>query len=371
MKKIIKKSLILVAFSLMIYIPIWANTTINEYFEQNKFTDIKVSELVDSIFMNKHRIYEGLTYEDLSNIDLSFESKLFLEENGIDIEQKLNKFISKNDLYTMKFEEKQLYIGNLEDDIVALRNAAEANRFSKKEVKEYVDGLLKNTTVNYDNTISLYSAPTRKDPGVGFEAQSRNNFYQFTSYATLPNVNINNYNEIVWHFVSPTSDKGDTLDFGVRKGKWGWAGTLLSNATGQTDVGLNKTLYDGDRIYYNIYRGSDGLINCKLVNASNFSDVIASVRVRLNNSRNDTLAFNKQITMTWNNSKLEGSYISNGTFKDSYVYNSRGGYFRLEDRLNNNHYGTFGSYQIPSSSSYTTWYNSNYTDYVNITLPRR
>ena len=39
--------------------------------------------------------------------------------------------------------EENEYIGNLESDVQALKNAAEANSFTQDQIKSYVEGLLK------------------------------------------------------------------------------------------------------------------------------------------------------------------------------------------------------------------------------------
>lgn len=320
------------------------------------------------------------------NVTLNDESQQFLEEYNIDIYKELLKFSDDNNsninyrsLENDTMQDKEVYVGNLNDDILALKNAAEANNFTEEQIGAYVDGLLKNETevIEDNNEISLRSAPDRNEGnsyGCGFEALSQQSFSQMTTRVKLPSVNINNSREIHYLFVSP-GNSNDLFDFGLMKGQNNWVGFYLldkKNHPGMTNMNqfsLNRSVRDGEMLYYNIYIGTDGYINCKILNNNNFSDVIASKRIWLNYGSKNSIAFNKQITMTFDRYTRYGGKINDARFSDSYLYNDRGNY-RFENKVNNSRYGAFGDTRVSGSRYYTNYRFSSNTDYVDINLPK-
>lgn len=323
-----------------------------------------------------------------SKTDLSEDSINFLKNSGVDIEkfnESLLKFESypKNEdvryrsLFIDGANEENEYIGNLESDVQALKNAAEANSFTQDQIKSYVEGLLKNETETISYTsLGLRSAPDRTENnsfGAGFEALSSQNFSQMTTRVKLPYTNIKSSNEIHYLFVSP-GNSNDLFDFGLIKGQYNWEGFYLLDKNNHPNIGvnmvtfpLNSRVYDGDMLYYNIYRDSDGYMICKILNNNNFSDVKTSKRIWLNNGSVDRISFNKQITMTFPQARRLGSSIRDARFVDSYLYNSRGNYI-FETQVNNSRYGVFGDTRIPGSRYFTNYQRSGNTDYVDINL---
>ncbi len=321
-----------------------------------------------------------------SNVDLSKESEDFLKNSGIDIKEfnkHLLKFKYQNDknlgtrnVFISGTNETQ-YVGNLESDIQALKNAAKANGFTNIQIQNYVLGLLKNETQTIEyNSIDLKSAPDRTEDnsyGTGFEALSFQNFTQITTKVKLPSTNIKSLKEIHYLFISPSSPR-DIFDFGLIKGEYNWEGCYLLDKNNHPNIEenmvrfpLNSRVYDGDMLYYNIYRDSDGYMVCKILNNNDFSDVKASKRIWLNNSSVDRISFNKQITMTFSKDGVFGSSIKDARFVDSYLYNSKG-YYIFETKVNNNRHGIFGDTRIPGSRYFTKYQHSGNTDYVDINL---
>lgn len=329
------------------------------------FMELEDRGIVNTSFIERKHILSSMTFSEISNTEISEEAYDFLRDHNIDITNEVSQFISKEDLsiQSENISPKEVYVGNLNDDILALKNATIAHDFSDEQIQAYVDRLFENTTVLLDlrdvtkDEVSdeVFRAPNRPENGVGFEAQTYANYNQFTSYATLPHVNISNLNEIVWHFVSPVTSRGRVFDITLRKGANSWAGGyLLDGGGGFHDIDFINDPQDGDKVYYNIYKDSDGYIMCKIVDG-NFSKTILSARIWLNYSEFNRIAFNKQITMTWNSRPLRGSSIYGGTFESSYVYKKGGPYYKFEDVVNPNRYGTFGSNAKWGSERYTTW----------------
>ncbi|WBW49731.1 hypothetical protein O6R05_06935 [Peptoniphilus equinus] len=321
-----------------------------------------------------------------SNLELSQDSVDFLKNSGLDMdafEGALSKFQtdqpiaerSKNDAFNVG-EQKEVYVGNLESDIQALKNAAQANGFSDEQIQLYIEGLLKNLNERIvPSTVMLRSAPDRAEKdsyGVGFEALSEKKFSQITTRVKLPSAQVNDVNEIPYVFITPVSAT-ENFDFGLKRGASIWdAFVLLGDPAINPDkrmleYPLKSSVADGDMLYYQIYRDSDGYMVCKILNNADFSDVKISQSVWLNNSLPDQISFNKQITMTFPPSGTVGSSIMDARFSDSYLYDNSGNYV-FETRVDNSHYGIFGDLRIPGSRNYTTHQHSEATDYVNIQL---
>ena len=73
---------------------------------------------------------------ELNDTSLSSEAKTFLKQHNIyNVEER-----AKSQTYSTTSE--KLYAGILDKDILALKNAAEANNFTDEQIAQYVDGLL-------------------------------------------------------------------------------------------------------------------------------------------------------------------------------------------------------------------------------------
>lgn len=362
------------------------------YYESDhlKIDDLERNELIDTGVMENNNITSDMYVSEVGSVQISSEAQEFLKQHNIDVQSDLSKFLSNDDIQknisdnflnnpgvgiansSNRFQKKELYVGSLNDDIIALKNAAVANQFTEQQIRDYFKGLIKNTTILDNSELCIKSAPNRTD-GVGFEAQTYHKFNQFTSYFTLPDVNIEEYNQIVWHFVTVASDIS-SFDFTLRKGKHDWAAGYLKEGSQHKDTPLYETLRDGEKLYLNIYRNTNGTVTCKILNANNFGVVYASVNLSLRGGGANRLAFNKQITMTWSSPTSYTASITSANFENSYVYKQSGHYKKFEEVIDWSRYGTFGNKNKPGSDKYTTWrnYQNNgvYFDDVSISVPQ-
>lgn len=308
--------------------------------------------------------------EELNDITLGQEAADFLEQNGItDLEARLSIQLYSDD------SEENMYVGILDEDILALKRAAEAHNFTEEQVQQYVEGLMNTPS---EVVLEDKSASARKDStdrtkkdGVGYEVQSLGGYSQATSYATLPIRSINNLQDIAYVFY--TAYSGPTcMDFGVRGGMYNWVTMFLpklddnKQAAGD-DKNINKK--DGERIYFNINVEKNGVLRCRLLDANNFSNVLCDTMYAMSGVAKDKMVFNKQITFCNNNcTYTSGCKISNARFDQSYLYNTAG--YRKMDSTNtkSDRCGRFGIVGIEGSREMVKINNSTQWDSEDITI---
>ena len=250
---------------------------------------------------------------ELNDTTLSAEAEQFLKENQIyNLEERVRA-------QTYSLGGEKLYVGILDEDILALKRAAEANNFTEEQIVQYVEGLV-NTPSKFipedkNSGIAVTSTPEANDrraddDGIGYEVQSKTGYSQATSYATLPKRSINNLQDIAYIFY--TVYAGDTcMDFGVRGGMYSWAITYNPVPSGfNTNQTISKS--DGERVYFNIYVETNNVLRCRLLDANNFSNVLFDGTYTMSGVAKDRCIFNKQITLCRADRNFTtGSKISN------------------------------------------------------------
>ena len=118
--------------------------------------------------LNEESQKQAFIREELNDTTLSKESIDFLEKNGIyDLQEHFDTIAYTN--------EENLYAGILDEDILALKRAAEANNFTEEQIQKYVEGLLNSSpTIVLESQMVSPMAADRKDrDGVGYEVQSK------------------------------------------------------------------------------------------------------------------------------------------------------------------------------------------------------
>lgn len=276
---------------------------------------------------------------ELSDTTLSFEAEWFLMKYGVDLD------ISHNGNAVMGLDAIEndaadsVYVGILNEDILALKNATEAHDFTKQQVQDYVDGLM-NTTPQIIRESSSEPKSTRiPDDGIGYEVQSKRGYSQATSYVTLPTRNINNLDDIVYVFFTAYSP--DTcMDFGVRGGMYDW----VSNFTPvQAGDGQSIGKRDGEQIYFNIYVEKNGWLRCRILDANNFSRVLFDAAYKMSGVKKNEMVFNKQITFCNNHRRFtSGCSITHARFDQTYIYTTTYHTPMNSDNTNPYRRGAFG-----------------------------
>lgn len=318
---------------------------------------------------------ETLIKTELNDTSLSSEAKTFLKQHNIyNVEER-----AKSQTYSNTSE--KLYVGILDKDILALKNAAEANNFTDEQIVQYVDGLLNtpsevilesaNVVRNAvsDNSISNNSRTVTDDipraqdrsaydDGIGYEVQSNWGYSQATSYVTLPTRDINNLQDIAYVFYTVYVNS-TCMDFGLRGGMYSWAVTY-NPATADNNITISKQ--DGERVYFNIYVEANNLLRCRILDANNFSNVLYDGTFQMTGVAENSLCFNKQITVcNADRDFTSGSSIENAKFTGSTLYNSNGYWSMNTSNCNANRCGRFGvsgitnSYQKVTVNDYTKW----------------
>ena len=175
---------------------------------------------------------ENIIKTELSDTSLSDEAISFLAENNISLDSK----VTPNSEVMSEGNGNTEYIGVLNEEILALKNAAQAYGFTQQQIQAYVEGILNTpTTVIFEEDnpdLSIMSNPTSTrvpDDGIGYEVQSLTGYSQATSYVTLPTRSINNLNDIAYLFYTAYSSS-TCMDFGVR-------GVTVKAGSGWTDMG--------------------------------------------------------------------------------------------------------------------------------------
>lgn len=286
--------------------------------------------------------------EELNDITLSKESVDFLAQNGIyDLQEYFNTIVYSN--------EENLYAGILEEDILALKRAAEANNFTEEQIQKYVEGLINSSPIIVLE--SQTASPAAKDrpstdSGVGYEVQSKAGYTQATSFATLPKRSINNLQDITYMIYTVYVNGGTNMDFGVRGGMYNWVTTYLPFVS---EDGAPISKNDGEKIYFNINVEKNGVLRCRILDANNFSNVLCDTLYQMTGVAENKLIFNKQITFCNNNKQFtSGCKISNGGFDNSFVYTTKGYSIMNPDNTDENRCGAFGITGIKGSQNMVT-----------------
>ena len=306
--------------------------------------------------LNEESQKQAFIREELNDTTLSKESIDFLEKNGIyDLQEHFDTIAYTN--------EENLYAGILDEDILALKRAAEANNFTEEQIQKYVEGLLNSSpTIVLESQMVSPMAADRKDrDGVGYEVQSKDGYTQATSYATLPKRNINNLADIAYVFYTVYVNGGTCMDFGVRGGMYSWVTTYLPVVSGD-GTKINKN--DGEKIYFNINVEKNGVLRCRILDANNFSNVLCDTLYQMTGVAKNNMIFNKQITFCNNYQTFNsGCKISNGGFDNSYIYTTTGYSKMNSTNTLSNRCGRFGIVGIDGSREMVTVNNANTSEW--------
>lgn len=309
---------------------------------------------------------ENIIKTELSDTSLSDEAISFLAENNISLDSK----VTPNSEVMSEGNGNTEYIGVLNEEILALKNAAQAYGFTQQQIQAYVEGILNTpTTVIFEEDnpdLSIMSNPTSTrvpDDGIGYEVQPLTGYSQATSYVTLPTRSINNLNDIAYLFYTAYSSS-TCMDFGVRGGMYSWV-TSFNPVKNPKEDGVAIGKNDGDRVYINISVASDGWLSCKIMDANNFSNVLCSVLYQMTGVKKDSMVFNKQISLCNNYATYtSGSSISHAKFNQSYLYNSKGYSLMNSSNTNSKRRGAFGGSRV-TVNSYTQWDSEDVSIYFN------
>lgn len=310
---------------------------------------------------------------ELNDTTLSAEAEQFLKENQIyNLEERVRA-------QTYSLGEENLYVGILDEDVLALKRAAEAHNFTNEQIVQYVEGLV-NTPSRFvpedkNSAIAVASVPEANnrpagDDGIGYEVQSKTGYSQATSYATLPKRSINNMQDIAYIFYTVYAGKY-CMDFGLRAGMYSWAIAYNPIPSGfDTEQTIPKK--DGERVYFNVYVEKNGVLRCRILDANNFSNVLFDDTYEMTGVAKDSCIFNKQITMCRADRNFTtGSKISNGKFTASTLYNSAGYYTMNTSNCNSARCGRFGVTGVSGSREKVTVNNYTQWDSEDITIEFR
>lgn len=291
---------------------------------------------------------EEVVKSELSDTTLSPEAESFLLEYGVKL-QLPHRGDTVMDLDSYENDDADsTYVGVLNEDILALKNATEAHGFTKSQVQEYVDGLFDTNPQIIRESKTAQKSKRVPDDGIGYEVQSFSGYNQATSYATLPKRNINNLNDIVYIFFTAYSPSTN-MDFGVRGGMYDWVSNFTPVQTGDgTSIGKR----DGDQIYFNIYVEKNNWLRCRILDAKNFSNVLFDTAYKMSGVKKNNMVFNKQITFCNNQAKFtSGCSISHARFDQTYIYTTTYNAPMNSNNTNPNRRGTFGGNRVVVNSN--------------------
>lgn len=288
---------------------------------------------------------EEIINSELSDTSLSLEAEEFLAEYevNLDISRDGNAIMGIDD-----DEDGSSYVGVLNEDILALKNATEAYGFTKQQVQEYVDGLVDEAPQIIRDSKSKKKSTRIPDDGIGYEVQSLSGYNQATSYATLPTRKIDNEDDIVYIFFTAYSSS-TCMDFGVRGGMYNWVSHFSPKEKGDGES-IGKR--DGEQIYFNIYVEKSGWLRCRILDAKNFSNVLFDAAYQMEGVKKNRMVFNKQITLCNKYAQFtSGCYITHARFDQAYIYTTTYNAPMNSKNTNSKRRGAFGGDRVVVNST--------------------
>lgn len=222
---------------------------------------------------------------------ISNEALDFLKSHNVDVtpfkkSNATNEIIYSKENKSFGISKSDLY----DESIMLFKQQVEAYNFTDDQIQKYVKGLVETspTVINGPNTINTLSTPysTRIDNGgIGYEVKSTSGFNQATAFATIPSTYRGGDRTSGYMFYTVSSPSSN---FGIDVGLWygaggatgnvvGWRGVYNSTTDGQhavpADGSIISALTPGKQIYMIAQIRSDGYLQCKVLDANNFSIV--------------------------------------------------------------------------------------------------
>lgn len=280
---------------------------------------------------------------------ISSEAISFLKSHNVDLtpfkkSNITNDKIASTENPAVSISKSALYDGS----ILSLQKQTAAYSFSDDQIQKYVKGMLETspTVINGPDTQSTQrtlSTPysSRVDPGgIGYEVVSTSGYYMSTAFATIPNASIGSATSgyMFWTVSSPISLSNNWgIDVGLWYGRGGDTGNIVgwrgvyNRPGGQEAVPADgstiSALTPGKQIYMVAQIRSDGYLETKVLDASDFSTVylnfiyyVGSEGIYTSNG-----IFARQITLCHDNQVFtNGSYMQNAEFNLAYLYSNTG-----------------------------------------------
>lgn len=310
--------------------------------------------------------YSAFAQDQVNPYGLSDESVTFLQSHGVS----LSVFGSSNAL-----SETEKVIP-LDDSIISLERQAEAYGFTDDQIQKYVQGMVNTPThIIKDSDFAGSNAIDRdpRDQGVGYEVQSNRGFYEATSVATLPSIDVADHTSGYMFFTS----EGDGLPidlglwYGMGKGGLAWRGCCShKDKSGSATVmeAVTKPLYDlhqHSKVYIHAMVTSNGYFRMIITDYYDSSKVYMDESYPNWGTKNGAV-LNRQISLCNDYRDFtNGSSMENAQFDTSNIYSSTHYGPPDSSNTNSNRCGVFGVSGIRGSrdkvtvNNYEPWYFEN------------
>ncbi|MCY9757322.1 hypothetical protein M5X00_24150 [Paenibacillus alvei] len=322
--------------------------------------------------------------EKVNNYVIGSDALSFLEAHNVDVTpfEKTNassEIMSSLADPTEGISKTALY----NESILSLEQEAAANNFTDDQIQKYVKGMVDTTPtiINTPNTTVFnasivspppYSVNRPLDDGLGYEVTSDSAGYNMTTaYAIIPSMggfaNVDKTSGYMfWSTHNPSGnfymDMG--IWYGYGNGGYGWRGVYNTNDPSWPQLattGIIPELVPGKEVYMKNFIRSDGYAELVVIDANNFSNVLADFYFYVGDRGiyPSNANFTRQITLCQTDKNFSnGAYMNNAQFSQAYLYNSNG-YARVSPYNTTTDRGVFGTNSTNVSkvtvNSYTQW----------------
>lgn len=311
--------------------------------------------------------YSAFAQDRVNPYGLSDESVTFLQSHGVS----LSVFGSSNAL-----NETEKVI-SLDDSIVSLERQAEVYGFTDDQIQKYVQGMVNTPTQiikasDFAGSNAIDRGPG--DNGVGYEVQSNRGFYESTSVATIPSIDVGN-NTSGYMFFTSEGDGMPTdlgLWYGLGKEGLAWRGCCTRTEDGKrVEKAIAGPLYDlrpGSKVYVDAMVTPNGYFRMRITDYGNFNTVYMDKSFWTGGTQGNAI-LNRQISLCNDYRDFtNGSYMRNAQFDTSNIYSAT--HYGSPDSSNTNssRCGVFGVSGISGSRNKVTVNNSSRWDMENVSI---
>lgn len=331
--------------------------------------------------------------DKVSDYVVSNEAIGFLQAHNVDVSSFKKSNTTNNKVYSTENPSTGILRTDLYDEeILSLERQASAYNFTDDQIQSYVEGIINTTptVINTANSASPLSTPysSRIDPhGIGYEVKSTSGFYEETAFATIPSAYRGGDNTSGYMFYSVSSPLSG--NWGIDVGLWygaggdsgdvvGWRGVYNPADAKQeavpSDGSIISALTPGKQVYLVGQIRSDGYLECKVLDANNFSTVYVDFIYYVGNHGiyASNGIFNRQITLCHGDGiYTNGSYMRNAIFNNAYLYSNTSYAPVTASNTDSSRVGVFGSGGTTTNkvtvNNYTQWGSENIN--INFTNP--
>lgn len=319
---------------------------------------------------------------------ISSEAVNFLKDHNVDLNPFKKSNIKNDMIYSEQSEAAPIsQSASYDEKVLFLKNETAAYNFNDDQIQKYINGIVNTTptivsTANTSSTLNKpYSQNRPNDKGIGYEVLSNAGYYGSTAFAVIPNawapVDYATSGYMFWTLEAPGAAYAVDLGlwYGWGWGGYGWRGVYNTNDPAflpepqKATTDILTALTPGKEIYMKLFIRSDGYAETVVLDANDFSIVIADFIFYVSGwgIYQSNGVFNRQISLCQGDKNFSnGAYMNNAQFSLAYLYQSNGNYAPVtSSNTILGRTGAFGTNNVDvekvSVNSYTQWDSENIT----------